>query len=132
MVLQLSTRTPVEYETNLLHLVRNHQRKNPGKIVLVDCQSTLTKYLLSNASLKPFFARVDVVRVEEAGEFLHLLRSLSFRNTLAGAIFLIVSPFEHLISDQSVWKQKKFLYTLEDALEKLEAQLGIHAVVAEG
>lgn len=132
MVLSLPTRTPVEYETNLLNLVRNHQRKSPGKIVLVDCASTLTKYLLTNTNLKPLFARVDVVSVHDPEEFLLLLRSLSFRNILAGATFLIVSPFEHLISEQSVWKQKTFLHAMEDILEKLEAQLGIHVVVAEG
>lgn len=133
MVLRLSTRTPVEYESNLIRFIRNtdlHERGNVP-ILFLDCQSTLTKYLHSRPELKPVLNSMKSQRVESMEEFLTLLRSVDFRSCVQRARFVVVSPFYHLMGETSAWKQKKFLLQAEDAFEKLEEKFGVHVVVAE-
>lgn len=135
MVLRLSTRTPVEYESNLIRFIRNTRARAPAQhhepILFLDCQSTLTKYLHSRPELKPVLNSMDSQRVETMEEFLALLRSVDFRSCVQRARFVVVSPFYHLLSEASAWKQKKLLLAAEDAFEKLEEKFGVHVVVAE-
>lgn len=135
MVLRLSTRTPVEYESNLIRFIRTTRARepvpHPESILFLDCQSTLTNYLHSRPELKPVLNSMNSQRVESMEEFLTLLRSVDFRSCVQRARFVIVSPFYHLMGETSAWKQKKLLLQAEDAFEKLEEKFGVHVVVAE-
>lgn len=131
MVLRLSTRTPVEYEYNLIRFIRTARTHEGAPILFLDCQSTLTKYLHSRPELKPVLDSMNLQRVESMEEFLTLLRSVDFRTHVQHARFVVVSPFYHLMGETSAWKQKKLLLKAEDAFEKLEEKFGVHVVVAE-
>ncbi len=132
MVLRLSTRTPVEYESHLIRFIQTVARAHEREpILFLDCQSTLTKYLHSRPELKPVLNSMHSLSVESMEEFLALLRSVDFRAQVQRSRFVMVSPFYHLLGETSAWKQKKFLLKAEDAFEKLEEKFGVHVVVAE-
>lgn len=131
MVLRLSTRTPVEYESNLVRFIRNASKHERKSILFIDCQSTLTKYLRSRVELAPVFNALHIWPLKSMEEFLALLRSVDFRAHVQRSRFVIVSPFYHLLGETSAWKQKKLLLKAEDAFEKLEEKFNVHVVVAE-
>ncbi len=133
MVLRLSTRTPVEYESHLTRFIQNTLACGGEQepILFIDCQSTQTKYLFSRPELKPVLTAMSARRVESMEEFLSLLRSVDFRTNVQRARFVVVSPFYHLLGETSAWKQKKFLLKAEDAFEKLEEKFPVHVIVAE-
>ena len=130
MVLRLPTRTPVEYESNLVRLVLNASvHKHP--ILFLDCQSTLTKYLCSRQELKPVLDSMEKYSLHTMEELLLLLRSVDFRSRVQLTHFVVVSPFYHLMSDTSAWKQKTLLLKAESEFEKLEEKFPVHLIVAE-
>jgi hypothetical protein len=131
MVLRLSTRTPVEYESNLVRFIRNASQHENAGILFIDCRSTLTNYLRSRAELVPVFNALRIHSLESMEEFLTLLRSVDFRHRVQHAHYVVVSPFYHLLSETSAWQQKKWLLQAENVFEWLEEKFNVHVVVAE-
>lgn len=131
MVLRLSTRTPVEYESNLTRFILNESVHTDEGILFLDCQSTLTRYLRSRRELIPLFNTLNLYNLESMDELLSLLQSVDFRQLIQRSRVIIVSPFYHLLGDISAWKQKKLLLKAEGVFEKLEEKFNVHVVVAE-
>ncbi len=100
-------------------------------ILFLDCQSTLTRYLLSRSELKPVFDRVSILSIPTSDALLFSLKTISLRSHLQGKRFLFISPFYHLLSGLNAWKQKMFLLQIENHLEKIEKKFPLHVVVAE-
>lgn len=131
MVLRLSTRTPVEYETNLTRFIQNETRQTSQSILFLDCQSTLTNYLFSRRELLPVLNAVDRWKLNSMNQFLTLLQSVHFREKIQRARVLIVSPYYHLLGETSAFNQKKWLAKTENVFERIEEKFNVHVVVAE-
>ncbi|MBM3282156.1 MAG: hypothetical protein FJY86_02340 [Candidatus Diapherotrites archaeon] len=131
MVLRLSTRTPIEYESNLTRFILNESVHANEGILFLDCQSTLTRYLRSRRELIPLFNTLNMHHLQSMDELLTLLQSVDFHQLIQRSRIIIVSPFYHFLGDASAWKQKKLLLKAENAFEKIEEKFNVHVVVAE-
>ncbi len=128
-MLQLSVVTPVAFETNLIQLVENARATNENTI-LIHCGSTVTNYILSRPEHRRRLDGVPIHRVHSAEELLMLLRSKEWQQKITQAHFLVVTPYYHLLENDSLWKQKKMLLRIENALEKIEKGGNVHVVCA--
>lgn len=131
MVLQLPTRTPVEFESNLVHFIHTEFQRHPSPIPFLDCRSTLTRALLARPDLKNMVEQLSIVRVETADELTFMLKSVDLHRRLKESKVFVISPFYHLLSELSAFKQKRVLHVLEEQFERLERKFGIHLVIAE-
>ena len=132
MVLYLTWRNSEEYVRQLARVISTEKIHYEKKITLVDCRSTLTRYVLSHPRLRLALENVSLVTIEKPEALVEWAQNSSQDSAFTHAHLLLISPYTHLLGDFSPREEKLWMEKWEKALDRIEVTHSLHVVVMEG